>query len=550
MSTLVKRLTLGRVRRFFTPPEEQALVDGARAYLTGDEELALEHLGKAVKLPDAAYLAGLLALNNAQFDNAATWLTSALERHKQLGRYLARYRVNVTVLIPIGRLVTVPVTPNQRGVLLSLAVLCRQREQWDEAISRAEKLLDLDPADMSARLCLADILLEARPSTEHNFRRVVSLIPDLDEVTALHGALLLCRARALHKLGLLEAAHDTLNAMIRRKVNRPTELQRALRYERACLYDKMGQHRLARVEWEKLYAEDPDYADVADRLQATNHPASTSRHANDGKAEPQPTPSSQDSPSDISDLDTSGHRHRDEVTHGTTIRNNDPPFDLPSHGGQVDGSTTASSVRRTDDDHDGYRIEVMSRDVTPDFLRYVYSTRKAGWDIETTGLKWYADRICTVQLACGNRVAVVQLLEGHTPQKLSQILGDQNILKIFHNARFDLRFMVYHWSVIPQNVACTLELVRLLNPREQAGHTLREVLERYLAVQIIKDQTCSDWTAAQLTQEQIRYATNDVRYLPVLFDLLMNMARERRLEEAAMRRFRQMLKDVFTFRYP
>lgn len=37
-------------------------------------------------------------------------------------------------------------------------------------------------------------------------------------------------------------------------------------YERALVYEDLGKPRRARSELEKLYAEDPDYEDVAARL--------------------------------------------------------------------------------------------------------------------------------------------------------------------------------------------------------------------------------------------------------------------------------------------
>jgi len=41
------------------------------------------------------------------------------------------------------------------------------------------------------------------------------------------------------------------------------ELLRALRYERALVYETLGKRRQARAELGKLYAEAPDYEDVA-----------------------------------------------------------------------------------------------------------------------------------------------------------------------------------------------------------------------------------------------------------------------------------------------
>ena len=77
---------------------------------------------------------------------------------------------------------------------------------------------------------------------------------------------MLYKAKALRKLGLLTAARDTLTTTLRRKKNRSEELLRALRYERILVYDKLGQPKRMRKELEKLYAESPDYEDVAKRL--------------------------------------------------------------------------------------------------------------------------------------------------------------------------------------------------------------------------------------------------------------------------------------------
>ena len=55
-------------------------------------------------------------------------------------------------------------------------------------------------------------------------------------------------------------------AACRKKKDREAELLRAIRYERACVYEYLGNKSQARREFEKLYAEDPALEGVADRL--------------------------------------------------------------------------------------------------------------------------------------------------------------------------------------------------------------------------------------------------------------------------------------------
>ncbi len=92
------------------------------------------------------------------------------------------------------------------------------------------------------------------------------LVEGIENETLVHTALLLYKAVALHELGLLDAARETLTAALRRKKGRSEELFRVLRYEGALVYEDLGQRRRSRSELEKLYAEDPDYEDVAIRL--------------------------------------------------------------------------------------------------------------------------------------------------------------------------------------------------------------------------------------------------------------------------------------------
>ena len=104
------------------------------------------------------------------------------------------------------------------------------------------------------------------PGDKNVCRKVVRLAEGIENETPVHTALLLYKARALRGLGLLDAARETLTGALRRRKGRSEELLRALRYERALVYEDLGQRRRARSELEKLYAEDPDYEDVAARL--------------------------------------------------------------------------------------------------------------------------------------------------------------------------------------------------------------------------------------------------------------------------------------------
>ncbi|MFG5120583.1 ribonuclease D [Methylorubrum sp. POS3] len=154
-------------------------------------------------------------------------------------------------------------------------------------------------------------------------------------------------------------------------------------------------------------------------------------------------------------------------------------------------------------------------------------------DTETLGLNPYRDRLCVVQISCGDGSAeVVQIRPGDAAERLKQVLADRQVLKIFHFARFDLAVLYRAFGVMPGPVYCTKiasKLARTYTDR----HGLKDVVRECVGVDLSKQQQSSDWGAETLTQAQIDYAASDVLHLHAARDRLDAMlAREDRTELA------------------
>jgi len=260
------RLTLGFFKRLVTPDDEEALVDGCRELVLGNEEKAIDHLKEAVHLADGAYLAGFLALKLGRLEESAAYLTMAMEKYSRLGYYFSKYSISAIMSLPITEEVSAHVGPDIRGVLLGLVEVYQRQERWQDAIACLERLRQLEPDDVVVKLSLAELLLDAHPENKNVCQKVVRLVEGIENETSIHATLMFYKAKALRYLGLATAARDTLTAALRRKKGRPGELLRAIRYERALVYEDLGQKSRARAEFEKLYAEAPDFEDVAERL--------------------------------------------------------------------------------------------------------------------------------------------------------------------------------------------------------------------------------------------------------------------------------------------
>jgi len=155
-------------------------------------------------------------------------------------------------------------------------------------------------------------------------------------------------------------------------------------------------------------------------------------------------------------------------------------------------------------------------------------------DTETMGLHPGRDRLCLVQLSAGDGVChLVQIAAGQTEApRLTALLTDPKILKLFHFARFDLGIVKHSLGVMPGPVYCTKiasRLVRTFTDR----HGLKDLARDLLGIELSKQQQSSDWGAADLTTEQLRYAAADVLHLHRLRERLNEMlTREGRMELA------------------
>jgi ribonuclease D len=155
-------------------------------------------------------------------------------------------------------------------------------------------------------------------------------------------------------------------------------------------------------------------------------------------------------------------------------------------------------------------------------------------DSETLGLNPFRDRLCLVQLSAGDGVChAVQFERGaYAAPNLKRLLADPKVLKLFHFARFDVAMFQRYLGVVTKPIYCTKIASRLVRTYTDK-HGLKDLVKELLATDLAKEQQCSDWGAAELSERQLAYAANDVAYLHRLKEALDAMlAREGRSELA------------------
>jgi ribonuclease D len=178
-------------------------------------------------------------------------------------------------------------------------------------------------------------------------------------------------------------------------------------------------------------------------------------------------------------------------------------------------------------------FQVCEGDLSDSQLSQYLEAKALGVDTETMGLIPMRDRLCLVQLCDEKgRVSVIRIERGQTQApNLKKLMEMPNILKIFHFARFDMATMRYHLDIQINPVFCTKiasKLARTYTPR----HGLKEVVLELEKVELDKTSQSSDWgNAINLSEAQLNYASNDVRYLiPIQEKLTEMLKREDRWE--------------------
>ncbi|SHG24947.1 ribonuclease D [Fodinibius roseus] len=162
-------------------------------------------------------------------------------------------------------------------------------------------------------------------------------------------------------------------------------------------------------------------------------------------------------------------------------------------------------------------VTLFENDIDPDFLYSLLGNNYVSIDIETSGLDWKEDKIATIQIfTCGN-IAIIKIQnQDYSPDNLIHLFKNKNVLKIFHHAMFDIRFMTNKWGRVFSNIACTKVASKLVNNKAK-DHSLKKLLRDRLQVGIQKELWSSNWFKSSLTDAQVKYAVDDVRYLRELY---------------------------------
>lgn len=191
--------------------------------------------------------------------------------------------------------------------------------------------------------------------------------------------------------------------------------------------------------------------------------------------------------------------------------------------------STAANIMQLPD------FQVCDRDLSDNTLSQYLSSEAVAIDTETMGLLPTRDRLCLVQICDAQGiVTVVRIAKNQADApNLKQLLENINVVKVFHFARFDLATLRQYLHILVTPVFCT-KIASKLARTYTNRHGLKDLIQELENVELDKSSQSSDWgNAANLSDKQLNYASNDVRYLlSARQKLIAMLEREERLELA------------------
>lgn len=156
-------------------------------------------------------------------------------------------------------------------------------------------------------------------------------------------------------------------------------------------------------------------------------------------------------------------------------------------------------------------------------------------DTETTGLDFRKDSLRLIQIATPDHAYLFDVRRISIEALFALFSAPRRWL--FHNAKFDLKFLVSAGCPWPETVFDTMLASQVLKAGLRVRHSLEEVVEQELSLALPKHLQTADWSGA-LSPAQCAYAARDVGVLWPLYDRLRPALAEAGLERAAEIEFR------------
>ena len=143
---------------------------------------------------------------------------------------------------------------------------------------------------------------------------------------------------------------------------------------------------------------------------------------------------------------------------------------------------------------------------------------RIGLDTEFMREKTYHARLCLVQVADAERIGLIDPLEGANVRSVADLVADGNVEIVVHAGRQDFEILLSLFDAVPRNVFDVQLAAGFIGLSSSLAY--HRLVEETIGAKVSKGEAYTDWCRRPLTDLQLTYAANDVRYLLPVADYL------------------------------
>lgn len=141
-------------------------------------------------------------------------------------------------------------------------------------------------------------------------------------------------------------------------------------------------------------------------------------------------------------------------------------------------------------------------------------------DTEFVRTRTLYPKLGLLQVCNGEHLALIDPVEIEDLTPFWQLLTDPKIIKVLHACSEDLEVFLHSGQCKPVNLIDSQIMMAFLGHGISIGYAA--MVNHYLAIEIDKSESRTDWTARPLSESQLRYAEADVDYLYRIYPMLLN----------------------------
>ena len=149
------------------------------------------------------------------------------------------------------------------------------------------------------------------------------------------------------------------------------------------------------------------------------------------------------------------------------------------------------------------------------FCKASYDVTWLALDTEFIRESTYYPNLCLVQIASERDIVCIDTIAIDNLSSLKELLYQPTITKIFHSASQDLEIFVNLFDAVPTPMFDTQIAASLLGYGEQVSYAY--LVNEICGIELDKSLSRTNWERRPLSEKEIRYAVDDVKYLAKVY---------------------------------